>query len=64
VLRQVYNLSCTPVIQNAWKRGHRPMLHGVVYDLHDGLLKEQIMQIDGLAKVRALLESDRRAVGF
>jgi carbonic anhydrase len=64
VLRQIYNLSKTPIVQNAWKRGRRPMLHGVVYDLHDGLLKELIMQIDGTDKVRALLESDRRSVGY
>ena len=38
VLRQVFNLSRTPIVQNAWKRGRRPMLHGVVYDLQDGLL--------------------------
>ena len=36
VLRQVYNLSRTPIVQNAWKRGCRPMLHGIVYDLHVG----------------------------
>ncbi|MBA2354630.1 MAG: carbonic anhydrase [Acidobacteria bacterium] len=63
VLRQVYNLSRTPVVQNAWRKGRRPMLHGVVYDMHDGLLKEQVMQVDGNEKVRAYLEADRRGVG-
>ena len=64
VLRQVYNLSRTPIIQNSWKRGKRPLLHGVVYGMHDGLLKELIMQVDSHEKVRALLESDRRGVGY
>jgi carbonic anhydrase len=63
VLRQVYNLSRTPIVQGAWKRGRRPMLHGIVYDIHDGLLKPLVMQVDGLDKVKALLEADRRGVG-
>lgn len=62
-MRQVYNLSLTPIVQRAWARGRRPMLHGVVYDLHDGLLKELVLQVDGLDKVRTMLEADRRGVG-
>jgi carbonic anhydrase len=63
VLRQVYNLARTPIVQSAWKRGRRPLLHGMVYDLHDGLLKKLVMEVDGPDKVKALLESDRRGVG-
>jgi carbonic anhydrase len=63
VLRQVFNLSRTPIVQNAWKRGRRPLLHGMVYDLHDGLLKDLILEVDGQDKVKALLEADRRGVG-
>ena len=63
VLRQVYNLSRTPIVQNSWKRGSRPLLHGIVYDIHDGLLKPIVLQVDGPEKVRALLEADRRGVG-
>lgn len=62
VLRQVYNLSRCPIIQNAWKRGPRPMLHGLVYDLQDGLLKEIVLQVDSADKARAILESDRLGV--
>jgi hypothetical protein len=39
------------------------MLHGIVYDLHVGLLKQLVLQVDGQDKVRALLEADRRWVG-
>jgi len=63
VLRQVYNLARTPIVQNAWKRGRRPVLHGLVYDIHDGLLKPLVLEVDGADKVRAVLESDRRGVG-
>lgn len=63
VLRQVYNLARTPIVQNAWKRGRRPLLHGLVYDLKDGLLRELVLEVDGPDRVRALLEADRRGVG-
>jgi carbonic anhydrase len=63
VLRQVFNLARTPIVQNAWRRGRRPMLHGMVYDLKDGLLRELVTAVDGPDKVRMLLESDRRGVG-
>jgi carbonic anhydrase len=40
VLEQIYHLSETPVIRQAWGRGRRPMVHGLVYDMHEGLLRE------------------------
>jgi carbonic anhydrase len=55
VLRQVANLARTPIVQNTWRRGRRPMLHGVVYDIHDGLLKELALEVDGEDKVETLL---------
>lgn len=40
VLEQLYHLSETPVIQQAWGRGRRPLVHGLVYDVREGLLRE------------------------
>ena len=40
VLEQIYHLSETPVIRQAWGRGRRPLVHGLVYDLREGLLRE------------------------
>lgn len=42
VIEQVRNLSYTSIIQDAWKNERRPTLHGWVYALEDGLLKELI----------------------
>jgi carbonic anhydrase len=39
VQEQVLNLAKTSIIQKAWKRDHRPVLHGWVYGLENGLLK-------------------------
>jgi carbonic anhydrase len=40
VLRQVVNLSRTTIIQNAWAQGETPRIHGLVYSLKDGILKD------------------------
>jgi carbonic anhydrase len=40
VAEQVQNLAKTSIIQRAWRDHQRPMLHGWVYDLRTGYLKE------------------------
>ncbi|MCX7111427.1 MAG: carbonic anhydrase [Proteobacteria bacterium] len=40
IREQVNNLSHSQVIQKSWRWARRPELHGFVYGLHDGLLKE------------------------
>lgn len=42
VLAQVELLARTPVIQTAWARGTSPRLHGWVYRLDDGVLRELV----------------------
>jgi len=42
VIEQVHRLSHTSIIQNSWKTTGFPSLHGWVYSLEDGLLKELI----------------------
>jgi carbonic anhydrase len=42
VIHGVRNLVKTSIIQKAWKENQSPMLHGWVYDLHDGILKDII----------------------
>ncbi len=39
VQEQVMNLAKTSIVQKAWKERHAPHLHGWVYDLHDGIIK-------------------------
>ena len=40
VIEQVRNLSKTSIIQNAMKRNNPPQLHGLVYDISEGHLKD------------------------
>jgi len=46
VIHQVYNLTLTPVVRQAWERGQRPVLHGLIYSLQNGLLNELVSGID------------------
>ena len=40
VLEQVVNVARTTVVQDAWARGQALSIHGWVYGLHDGLLRD------------------------
>ena len=40
VTEQVVNVSKTTVVRDAWLRGQPLAVHGWVYDLHDGLLRD------------------------
>ncbi len=45
VKEQVHNLTKTNIVQQAWQRGDAPLIHGWVYDLHDGII-DPICEID------------------
>jgi carbonic anhydrase len=40
VIEQVVNVAQSTVVQDAWSRGQEVTLHGWVYGVHDGLLKD------------------------
>lgn len=40
VIEQVYNLGHSTILQSAWKRGQKVMIHGWVYGLQDGRLHD------------------------
>ncbi len=40
VMEQVYDLGKTAIVQNAWKNNQPLQVHGWVYDLNDGILKD------------------------
>ncbi|PJJ59795.1 carbonic anhydrase [Hymenobacter chitinivorans] len=46
VIEQVRNLATTNIIQNALGRPNPPRLHGLVYDIHDGLLHDLNVETD------------------
>jgi carbonic anhydrase len=50
VEEQVKNLAKTSIIQNAWKSGNRPVLHGWIYRLSDGIL-HNLVKMDAASQV-------------
>jgi len=40
VIEQVMNVSQTPVVRDAWAKGNALSIHGWIYDLGDGLLRD------------------------
>jgi carbonic anhydrase len=63
VIEQVVNVSRTTIVQTAWQRGQELVVHGWIYGLQDGLLRDLGISIDnanGLAAAyRGAVESMR-----
>ncbi len=49
VAAQVASVCSTEVVTSAWARGKRLIVHGWIYDLADGLLRDLGLSIDGPA---------------
>jgi len=52
VIEQVRNLAKTNIIQNAMRGDNPPRLHGLVYDVADGILKD--LEVDNLTVFREM----------
>ena len=50
VTEQVTNVSQTTVVRDAWARGQSLTIHGVIYGLHDGLLRDLGIAASGIAR--------------
>lgn len=57
-LRQVFNVCTSPTVQTAWEQGQELTVHGVVYDLRDGLLKEVAKPITSQKDFKGMANSD------
>lgn len=53
VIEQVLNVSRTTIVQNAWERGQELGVHGWIYGLHNGLLRELDICITNQAELAA-----------
>ena len=54
VCDQVFNVCNTTIIQDAWRRGQKIMVHGWIYDLGDGLLKDLGVCVSSRKELRIL----------
>ena len=51
VLEQVGNVALSNVMQDAWARGQKIQVHGLIYGLSDGLLKDLHVSMSHSAEV-------------
>ena len=47
VIEQVANVCSTTILRNAWENGADVTVHGFIYNLHDGILKDLNVSVDG-----------------
>ena len=62
-IEQVVNVAQTTVVQDAWARGQSLTLHGWVYGLSDGLIKDMHMTVDSAADLERVYRGAVGAVG-
>ncbi|GGE61835.1 carbonate dehydratase [Massilia psychrophila] len=56
VTEQVINVAQTTVVRDAWERGQKLSVHGWVYGLHDGLLRDLGMSVGSIEELAPKLE--------
>jgi carbonic anhydrase len=62
VLEQSLNVCETTVVQDAWQRGQKVVVHGWIYGLHNGLLEDLSMTVLSSDDVRAAYDQSLLAV--
>lgn len=51
VVEQVAHVCATTFVRNAWKAGSRLSVHGWIYSIKDGILKDLNVTVTGLEQV-------------
>ena len=54
VIEQVANVCHTTFVQNAWKQGHELAVHGWIYSIEDGILRDLNVCITGLEEISSI----------
>jgi carbonic anhydrase len=61
VVEQVLNVSRTTIVQSAWGRGQELAVHGWIYGIGDGLLRDLNIRITNQEELSAAYEKAVRA---
>ena len=57
VIEQCINVGQTTIVEDAWTRGQDLTVHGWIYDLRDGLLRDLDIDIGSMAELSARLQA-------
>lgn len=61
VAEQVSNVCNTTIVQNAWKRGQSLSVHGFIYSVKNGILKDLGVNISGLDELAPIYRMRRKS---
>lgn len=59
VIEQVVNVCNTTIIQKAWKRGQQVDVHGWIYSIQDGQLRDLNVKLSNSKDIETFYEADR-----
>lgn len=62
VIEQVVNVCRSTVVQDAWLRGQEVMVHGWIYGINDGLLRDLNIRVDGPTKLLSAYNNALEAI--
>ena len=62
VQEQVYNLTKTSIIQNAWAKGKFLQVHGIVYDIANGILQDLGLTVGDNREMDEVYKFDTRVL--
>ncbi|MBA3439548.1 MAG: carbonic anhydrase [Pyrinomonadaceae bacterium] len=62
VYEQVFDLSKTSIIQNAWAERNEPKIHGWVFDIRTGLIKDLNITFDNQTQLPSIYKIDSEVV--
>jgi carbonic anhydrase len=54
VIEQVHNVCHTTIVQQAWREGRPLSVHGWIYSLNDGLIRDLNVQVEGPADIEPI----------
>jgi carbonic anhydrase len=63
VIEQVANVSQTTIAREAWERGQALSVHGWIYGIQDGMLKDLNVSAAGFSEARSMYEGAVAALG-
>ncbi|MDE2335817.1 MAG: carbonate dehydratase [Alphaproteobacteria bacterium] len=56
VVEQVSNVCHTTFVQNAWTKGQQLSVHGIIYDIHNGLLQDLSIRVKDAAQIEDIYQ--------
>lgn len=62
VMEQVFDLTKTSIIQNAWRERNLPIVHGWVYSLHTGIINDLGVSFDKSSQLSSIYQISAKKV--